>query len=741
MKIMILGADGYLGWALSLRLMAKGHEVIGVDNFATRKSVKEVGSDSAIPILTMEERVKAAKEIHGYDMKFYKGDITKYQFLHKTLKEVNPDTVVHFAEQRSAPYSMINAQHAAYTMQNNIGGTINLIYAIMDVNPKIHTVKMGCYSEDTEVLTKNGWKRFYELEYTDQVCCLNPETNEIIYNRPSAIVKYPHTGKMLSIKTDNTDFLITPNHRVVYRPYDTSIGHSGPINIATAEEVFGKNIVIPKTGEWNGKDVEKFILPEIEVRTFFGRRKMAMAQAFPMDSWLNFFGWFIAEGSVRKRQGEPTAIYVPQNIKSKKINDLKDAVNGLKFKVTESTAEDKRRPTTMTTFEIDNNHLANYLAQFGKSGDKFIPTEIKNLGKRQLSILLDSLMKGDGSVNPDTKSMYYYSKSERLLGDVQEIAIKLGYSASICNHSHGDGDRPDDKYLSISKLKNGVILKERQSWVDYSGFVYCCTVPTGIIMVRRNGKCGFSGNTMGEFGTPNFDIPESAFMNVKINGKDDRITTPKWGGSWYHWTKVHDTNNLLFANKVWKITTTDIMQGPVYGTRTKEITDERLHTRFDFDEVWGTVVNRFAVESVLGIPLTAYGAGGQIRGYLSLEDSVEALNLLVENPPERGEHRSVNQFVELLSINEIADIVQKAAKKQGIDISVDHLENPRIEADRHYYNPEIKVLPSLGFHPKLKMADLAGQLIKDLKPYKSRINRFRDRILPHTNWRKVENAR
>jgi nucleoside-diphosphate-sugar epimerase len=183
------------------------------------------------------------------------------------------------------------------------------------------------------------------------------------------------------------------------------------------------------------------------------------------------------------------------------------------------------------------------------------------------------------------------------------------------------------------------------------------------------------------------------------------------------------------------------MQGPVYGTRIKEMTDKRLHTRFDFDEVWGTVVNRFCIEAILGIPLTIYGKGDQTRGYLSLEDSVNALNLLIENPPEYGNYRVVNQFVELLSINEIAKIVQKSAKTLGIDVEIKYYENPRVEANKHYYNPEIKILPKLGFKPKFRMSNLVGQMIEDLIPYKNRISKFQDRILPYTNWKKIENKR
>jgi Nucleoside-diphosphate-sugar epimerases len=365
MKVIILGADGYLGWPLSLRLLRRGHQVVGVDNLATRRAVEEVGSDSALPIPSPKERERAARELGEF--KFVFGDVTDYKFVRELLRKENPDAVVHFAEQRSAPYSMRDVEHAVYTMHNNLEGTLNLIYAVKEVKSDIHIVKMG---------------------------------------------------------------------------------------------------------------------------------------------------------------------------------------------------------------------------------------------------------------------------------------------------------------------------------------------------------------TMGEYGTPNFDIPESAFVEVEINGRRDRIPTPKFAGSWYHWTKVYDTYNMLFANKVWGLTFTDIMQGPVYGTRTEEITGERFFTRFDFDEVWGTVVNRYCVEAVLGLPLTPYGKGGQTRGFLSLEDSVEALRILIENPPKQGEYRHVNQFVELRSVREIATFVQEAARELGLDVKVEHVPNPRVEAEEHYYNPELKVLPSLGFRPKKVMREEVKVMIKDLLPFK-----------------------
>ena len=385
MRVLILGADGYLGWPLALRLADEGHDVAGVDNLFTRKAVEEVGSDSGLPILSPFARTKAAKE-HGVgDIRFYTEDVTNHAKLREIIKKENPQAIVHFAEQRSAPYSMIDQKHAAYTMQNNIMGTINLVYCMKELCPKAHLVKMG---------------------------------------------------------------------------------------------------------------------------------------------------------------------------------------------------------------------------------------------------------------------------------------------------------------------------------------------------------------TMGEFGTPNFDIAEKAFVNISMGGKRDEITFPKWAGSWYHWTKVHDTNNILFANKLWGVTATDIMQGPVYGTRTDNIKDKSLFTRFDFDGVWGTVLNRYCAEAVLGMPLTPYGKGGQVRAFLSLQDSMDALRLLIENPPADGEYRVVNQFRELHSVMELAKFTQEAGRKLGLDVEIRNVKNPRVEEEEHYYKVESKVLPALGFNKlRRNIKDEINVMLTDLMEYKGRLERYKGAIMPMVRWR------
>ena len=385
MKVAILGIDGYIGWPLALRLLSRGHEVVGVDSLYTRKRVAEVNSDSVTPILSMEERIKALEENGLGRIKFYKGDVNDPDFLYRVVKETKPDTFVHLAEQRSAPYSMIGLSQARETLMQNMGGTLNLIYAMKDIVPKAHLLKLG---------------------------------------------------------------------------------------------------------------------------------------------------------------------------------------------------------------------------------------------------------------------------------------------------------------------------------------------------------------TMGEYGTPNIDIPEG-FFNVKYNGREDYLPFPKFAGSWYHWSKVHDTNNLMFANRVWKLKITDVMQGVVYGTQTSEINKYNLYTRFDIDEVWGTALNRFCTQAVLGYALTAYGKGNQRRGFLSLEDSIKCLTLGIEKEPEEGEYRVYNQFDEHYSINELTELVAKRAKALfNRDVEIKHYPNPRVEKEDHYYNPEHKKLKELGYKPSRNLPEDIESILKDVYKFREKAENLRSVIEPKTVWEK-----
>ena len=202
--------------------------------------------------------------------------------------------------------------------------------------------------------------------------------------------------------------------------------------------------------------------------------------------------------------------------------------------------------------------------------------------------------------------------------------------------------------------------------------------------------------TMGEYGTPNIDI-EEGFITIEHNGRSDTLPFPKLPGSFYHLSKVHDSHNIHFACRIRGLRATDLNQGVVYGIETEETAlDERLATRFDYDDVFGTALNRFCVQAVIGHPLTVYGKGGQTRGYLNIVDTLQCVELAVTHPAAAGEFRVFNQFTEQFSVQQLAEHVQKAGAEVGLDVAVDPIENPRVEMEEHYYQATHTKLLDLG---------------------------------------------
>jgi len=239
--------------------------------------------------------------------------------------------------------------------------------------------------------------------------------------------------------------------------------------------------------------------------------------------------------------------------------------------------------------------------------------------------------------------------------------------------------------------------------------------------------------TMGEYGTPNIDI-EEGFITIHHKGRSDTLPFPKVPGSLYHLSKVHDSHNIHFACRVWGLRSTDLNQGVVYGIETDETTlDPRLATRFDYDEVFGTALNRFCLQAVIGHPLTVYGKGGQTRGYLNIVDTLRCVELAVLNPPEPGEYRVFNQFTEQFSVLDLARQVHEAGNAYGLPVEVRHLENPRVESEEHYYNPAHTKLLDLGLEPHLLSETLIESMFAAIRRHKDRV--ILDHIMPSTRWR------
>jgi UDP-sulfoquinovose synthase len=242
--------------------------------------------------------------------------------------------------------------------------------------------------------------------------------------------------------------------------------------------------------------------------------------------------------------------------------------------------------------------------------------------------------------------------------------------------------------------------------------------------------------TMGEYGTPNIDI-EEGYIEIEHKGRRDTLPFPKQPGSLYHLSKVHDSHNIHFACRIWGLRATDLNQGVVYGIETEETAgDERLITRFDYDETFGTVLNRFCVQAVIGHPLTVYGKGGQTRGFLNIRDTLQCVELAAEHPAELGEFRVFNQFTEQFSVSELAALVQRCAAEVGHDVEVRTFPNPRVELEDHYYNATHTKLLDLGLEPTYLGEELVRSMLAIIDRHKDRV--IRHAIEPKTQWRPGE---
>ena len=238
--------------------------------------------------------------------------------------------------------------------------------------------------------------------------------------------------------------------------------------------------------------------------------------------------------------------------------------------------------------------------------------------------------------------------------------------------------------------------------------------------------------TMGEYGIPNIDI-EEGFIEINHKGRKDILPFPKQAGSFYHLSKVHDSHNMMFACKIWNLLGTELNQGIVYGVETEESRlDERLATSFHYDAIFGTVLNRFCVEAVLEKPLTIYGQGKQKRSFLNIVDTLQCIELAILHPPDKGEVRVFNQFTEVFSICELADLIVKEATRLGFKVAVKHLCNPRVEQEEHYYNPKCIKLLDLGLKPLRLSNTLIDSLLIKIQKYKHRIKS--DVLLPQVSW-------
>jgi UDP-sulfoquinovose synthase len=273
-------------------------------------------------------------------------------------------------------------------------------------------------------------------------------------------------------------------------------------------------------------------------------------------------------------------------------------------------------------------------------------------------------------------------------------------------------EQPSAPYSMIDRDKAAFTIKNN----------LISTLNVAYVVKEMNPSCHIIKiGTMGEYGTPNIDIPEG-WIEIEYHGRKDKFLFPRQASSLYHTTKIQDTDLLWFYVRIWGLKVTDLMQGPVYGISTEEsVLDERLMTSFNYDEIFGTVLNRFIVQAVAGYPLTIYGKGNQIRGYINLKDTLQCVYLVAENPPKAGELRIFNQISEVFTVNELAKKVKRVGEKLGYKVEISHIKNPRKEAEDHYYNPTYTGLKELGLKPHYLTDEVLTEMFKIVEQYKSNI--------------------
>ena len=356
-----------------------------------------------------------------------------------------------------------------------------------------------CYDDQTEILTNEGWKFFKDLNKTEKIATFDPLSNNLEYSEPIEFFSYDYNGKMYEVKNKYIDLLVTPNHKLPIYDYKTK----KYLGLFSAENIFNKKVRFNKCCIWKGKKSNTFILPSYKVvfnvAGYINKllRKIPNHISFKkwgkrnldMKLWLEFLGYYLSEGCIYN------SINISQSFKNfEKKEKIKKCLDKLGFKYYEDDYQ-------LRFYDIQ---LAQYLKQFGKSKDKFIPQEFLQLDKEYLQILLNALNLGDGSISKKGNSFKYATISKKLADNVQELIIKCGYSSDIFieyrNFPYNNmylvkGRGICGQFPAINDIQENKNQKKQDKWINYTGKIYSINVPNHIILVRRNGKVVWSGNS------------------------------------------------------------------------------------------------------------------------------------------------------------------------------------------------------------------------------------------------------
>jgi len=630
----ITGGAGFIGSHLCDRLITEGFKVICLDNFIT-------GSVNNIKHL-----------INNRDFRFIKHNVTQYIRVPGRV-----DYVLHLASPASPvdylKYPIQTLKVGSLGTHNAIGlakekravfllASTSEIYGDPLVHPQpekywgnVNPVGVrGCFSDDTEILTKKGWKLFKDLSKEDEIVTLNENGFIIEYQKLTEIIKEKYIGELIKFNNTKIDLLVTPNHKMYVRQRDSKKSAL----IEAFESIRWDRAELLKSGSWTGEEKEYFYLPLVK------NAKTKQWEKIKMDIWLEFFGYFITEGCTYLNKGRSVinnkiyekkicTVLISQSKKnSKKRNKIKKCLKKLGFKFYEENAQ----------FRILSKQLYTYLQKFGKSQDRYISRELLMLPKRQLRILFDAMMLGDGS----SDGRKFYSSSKRLLDNMQEMLLKLGMAGSI---SIKDKIRNTKMVFILTDNRKDFLtpLYPKRTIEKYNGFVYCVTVPNHIIYVRRNGKALWCGNCYDE---------SKRFSEALTMA--------------YQRTHSIDTKIVRIFN--------------TYGSRMR-IND-------------GRVIPNFIYQALNNKPISIYGRGRQSRSFCYISDLIEGIYKLmlsrINGPVNLGNPRE-------FTILELARLVLKLTKAKN-----KILFRPLPEDDPKQRQPDIsRAKKFLQWQPKVGLED------------------------------------
>jgi phosphoribosylamine-glycine ligase len=426
------------------------------------------------------------------------------------------------------------------------------------------TGEMGCYDEVTEVLTQNGWKFFRDVVESDAICTLNPNTHEIEYQIPEALVVLSHHRKMISIRNRAIDILVTPDHNMYVETQQDFKKGRNIFRFVRAKDIQSQSMVM-RTGKWAGIEEDVFVLPSVTVTDL--RRSAGQVQEtepfeISMDAWLRFFGVWLSDGYTSKNSRESFGSYnvsIAQK-KSPQKEEIRKMLSDFPIKFVDEGIQ----------YTVRDKRLGEYLAQFGEAPEKFVPDFIKRLSPRQIRIFLDWFSKGDGT-QMEHGFRIFYTSSRILADDIQELLLKIGHVGLvkkrtgvkrkwIVNH-WADSSRPQYEVIERVLKINSWLDKRDMEVVEYEGKVYCATVKNHVMYVRRNGKPYWCGNTS-MYWTKSSPVFDRTLFRMK-----DKLAASKYVG-------YLDINCIVNSKGIWPLEWTSRPGYPTISIQMEGITSE-----------------------------------------------------------------------------------------------------------------------------------------------------------------------